>query len=204
MRRVVLVLMAAAVSAVAIGWFVAARLPRWLNDTEPAPTSALAPTTVEEARKIRATLFYVSKDGTHLVAVPREVPFAESAPDQARRLVEAQLAPAPEPYASPLPQGTTVRAVFITDRQDAFVDLGGSVVTNHTGGSLDEIFSVYAIVNALTMNLPAVTRVQILIDGKEVESLAGHVDLRRPLPRNLTWVAEPATEPEAPAEGARP
>ena len=31
------------------------------------------------------------------------------------------------------------------------------------------------------MNLPAITAVQILIDGQEVETLAGHVDLRRPL-----------------------
>ena len=32
------------------------------------------------------------------------------------------------------------------------------------------------------------TRVQILIDGKEVDTLAGHVDLRRPLAKSLEWV----------------
>ena len=35
--------------------------------------------------------------------------------------------------------------------------------------------------SALTSNLPAVTGVQILIDGKEVDTLAGHLDLRRPI-----------------------
>jgi hypothetical protein len=30
--------------------------------------------------------------------------------------------------------------------------------------------------------------VQVLIDGKEVETLAGHVDLRRPLVKDLRWV----------------
>ena len=44
-------------------------------------------------------------------------------------------------------------------------------------------------VNALTVNLPAVTRVQILIDGKEADTLAGHVDLRHPLAKSLEWVA---------------
>ena len=39
------------------------------------------------------------------------------------------------------------------------------------------------------MNLPAVTGVQILIDGKEVDTLAGHVDLRRPLRRNRSLMA---------------
>jgi hypothetical protein len=33
-----------------------------------------------------------------------------------------------------------------------------------------------------------VTTVQVLVDGKEVETLAGHVDLRRPLEKNLTLV----------------
>ena len=31
--------------------------------------------------------------------------------------------------------------------------------------------------------MPAITAVQMLVDGKEVETLAGHVDLRRPLGR---------------------
>jgi hypothetical protein len=47
---------------------------------------------------------------------------------------------------------------------------------------------VYTIVDALTANLPAVRSVQVLVDGKEVETLAGHVDLRRPLAKNLAWV----------------
>jgi hypothetical protein len=40
------------------------------------------------------------------------------------------------------------------------------------------------------VNLPAVSTVQVLVDGKEVDTLAGHVDLRRPLVKNLTWVEQ--------------
>ena len=47
---------------------------------------------------------------------------------------------------------------------------------------------LYTIVNALTVNLPAVKRVQILVDGREVDTLAGHVDLRHPLQKNLQWI----------------
>jgi hypothetical protein len=39
-------------------------------------------------------------------------------------------------------------------------------------------------VSVLTTNLSPVARVQILIDGREVETLAGHVDLREPLRKN--------------------
>ena len=68
------------------------------------------------------------------------------------------------------------------------MDLSADARSRHTGGALDELFTVYTIVNALTVNLPAITRVQILIDGKEVDTLAGHVDLRHPLQKNLKWV----------------
>ena len=122
-----------------------------------------------------------------LVSVQREVPFGASVAEQARAIVEAQLA-APPPLVSAIPADTKLREVFVTDRGDAFVDLSGEVTSKHTGGSLDEILSVYAIVNALTVNLPAITRVQILVDGKEVDTLAGHVDLRHPLAKSMDWV----------------
>jgi spore germination protein GerM len=115
------------------------------------------------------------------------VPFGATVADQARAIVEAQLAPA-APLVSAVPPDVKVRDVFVTERGDAFVDLSGEITARHPGGSLDEIFTVYTIVNALTVNLPAIARVQILVDGKEVDTLAGHVDLRHPLAKSLDWV----------------
>ena len=51
-------------------------------------------------------------------------------------------------------------------------------------GSVNELFTVFTIVNAVATNLPDVQEVQLLIDGHEVDTLAGHVDLRRPLRKN--------------------
>ena len=116
------------------------------------------------------------------------MPFGDPITEQARRIIEAQIASAPAPLSSSIPAGTKLRALFVSDRGDAFVDLSAEVTARHTGGTLDELFTVYAIVNALTVNLPAITRVQILVNGKEVDTLAGHVDLRHPLQQNLKWV----------------
>jgi hypothetical protein len=132
------------------------------------------------------------------------VPFGETTAEQAQHLIEEQVKPAPEPYAQAVPPGTTLHGVFVSDRGDAFVDLSAEIATAHSGGSLDELFTVYAIVNTITANLPAIKRVQILIDGKEVDSLAGHVDLRRPLPQNMTWVARNNSTAPAPSGGAPP
>ena len=116
------------------------------------------------------------------------MPYGASPAEQARALVEAQLQPAPAPLAQSIAEGTRVRQIFVAEDGTAFVDLSKEAVTNHRGGSLDELFAVYAIVNAVTVNLPAIKSVQILIDGQEVDTLAGHVDLRHPLARNLRWV----------------
>ena len=42
----------------------------------------------------------------------------------------------------------------------------------------------------MTVEPPAVQRVQLLVDGKEVDTIAGHVDVRRPLERDTTLVRE--------------
>jgi spore germination protein GerM len=184
-RRVVVV--AIAIVAIAAGWWLAVRLRHGPAATAPAGSTATAGTSAA-ARKITATLYYVSEDGMSLVGVQREVPYGDTVLEQARQIVDAQLTPAPAPLVSAIPQGAALRALYVTDRGDAFVDLSAEARTMHSGGALDELFTVYSIVNALTTNLPAVTRVQILVDGKEVDTLAGHVDLRHPLQKNLKWV----------------
>jgi spore germination protein GerM len=171
-------------------WFLFIGLPRWYGarQTTAAPATRTAgPTSAAAVRKITATLYYVGEDGLVLIPVQREVPFGATVADQARAIVEAQLAAA-APLVSAIPADTKLRDVFVTERGDAFIDLSGEVIAKHPGGSLDEIFTVYTLVNALTVNLPAVTRVQILVDGKEVDTLAGHVDLRHPLSKNMEWV----------------
>lgn len=191
MSRRMAVTAALVVTALAGVWILFITAPRWYARRTPAATPQAAAAAPGAERKIKATLYYVSEDGLSLVGVQREVPFGEPIVDQARRIVEAQLGAAPAPFASAIPAGTTLRALFLSERGDAFVDLSGDVTAKHLGGALDELFTVYVIVDALTVNLPAISRVQILINGKEADTLAGHVDLRHPLQKNLNWVGPP-------------
>jgi spore germination protein GerM len=162
--------------------------PRWLATSEPQQAAAAAATS--NARKIRARLLYVSEDGTRLVPVEQEVVYGEGTIEQAKRIIEAQVAPPKAPLVSAIPSGTKLKAVFVTPKGDAYVDLSAEVRTNHPGGTTNEILTAYTLVSALTLNLPAITGVQILIDGKEVETLAGHLDLRRPLEQDERWITE--------------
>jgi Sporulation and spore germination len=200
LRRAAPVIAVAALALVG-AWLLFSLLPRLYRRPAPAasPSSAASAPSIP-GRKITATLYYVAEDGMSLVGVQREVPFGEPVGEQARWIVETQLGPAPEPFAGSVPSGTRLRGVYVTERdcgaaaapgscqRDAFVDLSAEARTAHTGGALDELFTIYAIVNAVTVNLPVISRVQILVEGKEVDTLAGHVDLRHPLEKNLKWV----------------
>jgi spore germination protein GerM len=189
------------ITGAALGSLVFIGLPRWFppppREARPATSaaSATAPSgdvkqQLAPGRKIKAHLYYVTEDGMGLTSAERDVSFGEGALEQARQIVIAQIAPAIEPTASAIPPGTTLRALFLSDKGEAFVDLSKEVMSAHPGGTLSELLTVYTIVNVLATNLPAVTSVQVLVDGKEVETLAGHVDLRRPLAKNLEYVEE--------------
>ena len=140
--------------------------------------------------KIKATLYFASEDGLRLVPTEREVPLAEGVVAQARSILEAQLtAEAQPPLISTIPKGALLRGVFVSERNEVFVDLDPGIRTAHPGGAFQELMTVYTIVNAVLTNLPNLQEVQILIGGQEVDTLAGHVDLRRPLRKNESLIA---------------
>ncbi|MCC7009611.1 MAG: GerMN domain-containing protein [Acidobacteria bacterium] len=180
----------AGATVLALGvWLVTAKLPALLHRSAASGAPAAeAPVSSHDGRRILATLYYVADDGYGLVATRGTALYGATPEEQARQIVVAQVQAPPSGQRSAIPDGTTVRTVFLTQDGRAYVDLGGAIRTGHTGGSFDEALAAYAIVNALTVNLPSVTAVQILIDGQQVDTLAGHLDLRYPLSKALEWV----------------
>lgn len=192
-RRVALTVVGT-VLVVALGWAMFSALGRRLAaptaDAEaPAAAPAAPPAT---GPQIAATIYFASEDGTSLVGVPQDVPLGDTPVAQARALVEAQLAAEPPaPLARAVPAGITLRGVFLPGGDDAYVDLDAAVRTAVPGGSHNELMAVYAIVSVLTTNLSPIARVQILVDGREVDTLTGHVDLREPLRKNEGLIRTP-------------
>ena len=178
------------VAGVTLGAFLVAvlLLLRWYGPSFlPASDTTVAEATGGGALA-RVTLFYLARDGTGLVGRERRVEPGTDAVSRARAIVRRQLDPAPPPLFSPFPDGTRLRSLYVAADGNAFVDLSREVSADHPGGSLDELFTVYALVNALTLNVPEIDAVQILVGGREVDTLAGHIDLRQPLESNVAWV----------------
>jgi hypothetical protein len=52
----------------------------------------------------------------------------------------------------------------------------------------EELLAVYALVNTVTQNFPEVRQVRVLVDGREAQTLAGHIDLSRSFMKRVDLV----------------
>lgn len=77
----------------------------------------------------------------------------------------------------PLATGSDVRDVFLVDPGTAVIDLNSAFVDGQVSGILPEELTVASVIETLSANVPGLTRVKILVDGKERSTLAGHLDL---------------------------
>jgi len=108
-------------AAAALGaWVLFVGLPRWYPPDSP-PTAA--PTGMPtDGEHVDATLFYVSDDGMRLVGFERRLERQVALDAQARIVIEAQLAEPPVPLLSPIPPGTQLLSLYLTELGEAFVD----------------------------------------------------------------------------------
>jgi hypothetical protein len=77
-----------------------------------------------------------------------------------------------------LAAGSEVRDVYLVDPGLAVIDLNAAFADGHRSGVLVEELTVASLVETLSTNIPGITRAKILVDGKERDTLAGHLDLR--------------------------
>ena len=145
------------------------------------------------ARRIRVTLFMLSESGTALATEDREIALADTLQEQAEQVLRELLAGSRQGRSSPVPRGVQLRELFITPQGLAFVDLSQEFVSNHIGGSRGEELTVYSLSNTLIANFPAVKRVQFLVEGREVPTLAGHLDLTQPYGRGPRRLEQEST-----------
>jgi hypothetical protein len=77
----------------------------------------------------------------------------------------------------PLGPGSEIRDVYLVDPGLAVIDLNAAFADGHRSGVLVEELSIVSLVQTLSANIPGITRVKILVEGKERDTLAGHADL---------------------------
>ncbi len=141
----------------------------------------------ENVRLVR--LYFASPDADHLKVEARRILREEKMTDEAKALI-GELIKGPRGNLDPtIPPGSELRELYIVSEEKcAYLDFNQALQTNHPGGSAGELLTIYSLVNTLVDNLEGIDRVQILIEGETIATLAGHIDTTRPLLRNSTIV----------------
>jgi hypothetical protein len=156
-----------------------------------SPTPSPSPT----VDTVTARLFWVADTGTDLRLFREDgVVRRSSEPGLTalRYLVSHQ--PADPDYTNLWPSGTTINSVVVRG-DEATVDLAQPRLNV---GSAGEALAIQQLLWTLLAAQPAVKSMRITVDGKAVESLAGHVDTTQPFVRppayevvGLVWMLAP-------------
>jgi hypothetical protein len=77
----------------------------------------------------------------------------------------------------PLRPEAEVRNVYFLDPGLAVIDLSSALADGQPSGILSEELTVVSIVQTLATNLEGITKIKLLVGGKEHDTLAGHADL---------------------------
>jgi len=155
------------------------------------PSNPLPPGASEVPMRKEVILYFASHAGDRLVAEARELTGCRDEVCLAAT-VEALLAGPRHGLTAVLPP--TARLLAISEENGvATVDFSRELAAAHPGGSMSELLTVYALADTLAVNVPHVRQVRILIEGQAVETLVGHVDLRRPVTADFRF-ARPSAD----------
>lgn len=123
---------------------------------------------------------HINTDGTSLVRTPITKKIDESAPQTA--LNTLLIMPDTNNFYNPLAKAN-VKLLSLDMKGDLAIVNFSHEIKTIKGSSLQELLLVGSIVNTLT-EFKEIKQVQILVDGRRVESLLGHLDLSVPLKRD--------------------
>jgi spore germination protein GerM len=138
--------------------------------------------------KVKAHLYFVNQDGQSLKAEERSLVRHDNAVEHARSIVDALIEGPRSELLPTLPAETKLLSLYVTGDGVAFVDFDKIIREKHPQGTFAELFTVFSVVNSISLNVPEVEATKILIEGREVETLAGHVDIRFPLRPDILMI----------------
>ncbi len=126
------------------------------------------------------TLYVAYDDPGELRAEQFSIPAMSNPQQRAEAILNALLgAYTAKGSPHPLASSSEVRNVFLVNTETAVIDLNSALVDSQISGVLAEELTVCSIVQSLATNMPSLTRVKFLVDGKQRDTLAGHVELAR-------------------------
>jgi spore germination protein GerM len=158
----------------------------WLLTRHPEEQPAREPAPREVSRvpegSRTVTLFFAAADEPVIYGESREVAVGRRVDEQVRQVIDALIAgPERETGVSAIPEGTHLMGVLLDESGTTlFLDFSSELVAAHPGGSAAEYCTVAAIVKTIGENFPEIEEVQFLVDGSQVDTIAGHIRADQP------------------------
>jgi hypothetical protein len=155
-------------------WRMRSRVDR--SQLSAADSQPVAPPVSGAAEQVT---LYVAYDDTGVLR-PKQVriPLPAGRQERAAELLHALLNLYLDKFSPhALGASSEIRDVYLVDPGLAVIDLNAAFADGHRSGVLVEELTVLSLVQTLSANIPGVTRVKILVDGKERDTLSGHADL---------------------------
>jgi len=130
-------------------------------------------------------LYFAEARKGFLKAETRILPGSDHPAETGRKIVE-QLIRGPQSRLMPtVPPHARLLSFYLAPGGRAYANWGTEIRDDHPGGARMEMLTLFSIVNSLVLNVPEIHSVSLLIDGREADTLAGHIDLRQPFNANM-------------------
>jgi Sporulation and spore germination len=155
-------------------WRMPGRAER--GELSAANTQPVAPPVTGSNEQV--TLYVAYDDAGVLRPKPVRIPLPVGRQERAAEMLRALLTLYEDKFSPhPLAAGSEIRDVYLVDPGLAVIDLNAAFADSHRSGVLVEELTVVSLIQTLSANIPGITRVKILVEGRERDTLAGHADL---------------------------
>ena len=146
-------------------------------------------TETEEADKPLRTatveIYFPSALSDGLVGEFRQIFDTVTPGDRAKQIIADLISgPTSDDCLRAVSPNTRLRQVYVLADGTAYLDFSSALTEGIGGGSMKELLTVYAIVDSVAFGVREVQRVGILVNGRPLETMNGHLDLSRPLKPN--------------------
>lgn len=154
------------------------QLRKHAPDDSSATVTPEVVTTPANAIQKQITLWVAHDDTGTLKSQPLSIALSSERQREAEDILRALVGVySAKDSPHPLPAGAGARNVYFVNPGLVVIDLNSELATGQTSGIFAEELTIASLAQTLNANIPGISRVKFLVDGKEASTLAGHADL---------------------------
>jgi hypothetical protein len=134
---------------------------------------------LKKKEKQIANIYFSDQQERFLMPEKRYVFKENNAAAQAKEIVKALLEGSKAGLVNTFPAGVVLIDVKVGDAGIALVNFSKNLIKKYQGGSTAEMASIYSLTNSITQNISSIKKVKILVEGKELSSIKGHISTQK-------------------------